>query len=132
MPDHTPVQRARWRELHGRPAERPISKTQFDKEQSMLRAVPEDGELKPLFVIESRPSSINGILFWAVLSYKEHMFDEPLPQNFMGLDEAGQNLALAPVAQRLKERLRPIIEAEDAAKAEALDDTGVENTRVDQ
>lgn len=106
MSDHTPEERARWREIHGRPAE---------KEPDMLRVVPEDGKLKPIFAIESRPSSINGIQFWAVLSYKEHNFSLPLPVDFMGMDEIGQNLAMAPVAEKLRAQLAPILIAEDLA-----------------
>lgn len=79
-----------------------------------LQAVPKDGKLNPLFVIESRPSTFTGLAWYAVLSYKEHTFEEMLPPDFMGLDEVGQNLAFLPAAQRLKAKLRPILEAEDA------------------
>lgn len=78
-----------------------------------LRPVPEDGKLKPLFAIESRPSEFLGISWWAVLTYKDFHAEEMLPPNFMGLDEVGQNLALAPVAERLRQRLAPILIAED-------------------
>lgn len=97
-----------------------------------LQAVPADGKLNPLFAIESRPCSFYGLGWWAVLSYKEHNFEERLPLDFMAMDETGQNLAIAPIAQRLREKLRPILEAEDAAEAEAVDDPRAENARGDQ
>ena len=89
--------------------------TPMKEDQPILRTVPEDGKLKPIFAIESRPSSINGLQFWAVLSYKEHKFSLPLPMDFIGMDEVGQNLALAPVAEKLRAQLAPILIAEDMA-----------------
>lgn len=81
---------------------------------SMLRAVPEDGKLKPIMAIETRPSPLTGIGWWVVLAYKEHHFEEMLPPDFPAMDETMRNLTILPVAERLRLKLKPILEAEDA------------------
>ncbi len=71
----------------------------------------------PIMAFETRPSNLTGFSWWIVLSYKEHHFEELLPQDFGGLDEAGQNLIAIQAASKLRARLRPIIVAEDEANA---------------
>jgi hypothetical protein len=78
-----------------------------------LQAVPSDGKLNPIMALEQRPSRLTGISFWLVLAYKDHVFEELLPEDFMGMDEVGRDLVIARAGQILKDKLRPILLAED-------------------
>lgn len=82
-----------------------------------LRSVPKDGKLNPLLALESRPSQFTGISYWLVLTYYDHQFDEMLPPDFMGLEQEKRDELVAAAAERLRAKLRPILEAEDAAGA---------------
>jgi hypothetical protein len=79
-----------------------------------LQVVPEDGKLNPLLILEQRPSRITGIAFWLVLSYRDFHEERILPEGFMGWDEASRDLAIAKLAAEMRQKLRPILEAEDA------------------
>lgn len=92
---------------------REARRARLREKSAPLAAVPEEGHPKPIFAVESRPSRFTGIGFWAVLTYKEHLFEEMLPPDFMGLDEAGQALASAAPFERLRAKLAPILIAED-------------------
>jgi hypothetical protein len=73
-------------------------------------------QLKPepiTLEIETRPSNFTGYAYWAVLSYKEHRFEELLPQDIGAKEEAEFNRYVEQAATRLKAQLRPIIMAED-------------------
>lgn len=79
-----------------------------------LQAVPEDGKLKPLMIVESRPSRFTGIAYFLVLSYKDFHAERLLPPDFMGMDEIQRNLTILPLAEQMRKELAPILEAEDA------------------
>lgn len=65
--------------------------------------------------VEVRPSSIHGLdTFYLCLTYKEHRFEEMLPFDFQTWDDASQAIMLAPIAKRLKDRMKVVLDAEDA------------------
>jgi hypothetical protein len=70
----------------------------------------------PEMFIKTEPSELTGIAFYLCLQYKEHLFQEMLPTDFMGMNESMQTLASQPVAERLRKQLAPILQAEDAPK----------------
>ncbi len=78
-----------------------------------LQAIPDDGKLNPVMVLEQRPSAITGIAFWLILSYKDFHEERILPEGFMGWDETSRDLAIAKIGAEMKAKLRPILLAED-------------------
>lgn len=92
---------------------RDLRRQRLRDREAPVAAVPDEGHPKPIFAVESRPSTLTGVSFWAVLTYKEHLFQEMLPPDFMGLDETGQALACAEPLERLRAKLAPILQAED-------------------
>lgn len=69
----------------------------------------------PILAIETRPSRISGLAWYAVLAYKEHSFEEILPFDFPAVsdDEARLALEISPVLERLRAKLAPILVMED-------------------
>jgi hypothetical protein len=79
-----------------------------------LELVTDEWEPDPIMYVEPYLSAITGaVCHQLVLEYKEHKFEEPLPADFMTMDEASRNLATLPIAERLRQKLRPILLAED-------------------
>jgi hypothetical protein len=78
-----------------------------------LQVVPEDGKLNPIMSLETRPSAFTGFSWWLVLVYKDHYDEKMLPPDFGGMDEATQGLVIAPLAEEMRVKLRPILIAED-------------------
>jgi hypothetical protein len=92
-------------------------RTTPEPERPSLQLLKGDQQPDPEFGIETTPGGI-GTDHKAVLSYKTHRFEEPLPPTFMTWDETSQQLYCQPVMQRLAMQLKPILEAEDAPNAE--------------
>ena len=69
----------------------------------------------PLMAIESRPSALvsTGFSFWMVMAYKEHVFEEMLPHDFMAVDQRVAEEYAHIAREKLEARLRPILWAED-------------------
>lgn len=65
-------------------------------------------------VIESRPSTFTGLSWWLVLSYKDFHAEEMLPADFMGMTEEMRHFVIAPLAERMRQKLKPILVMEDA------------------
>lgn len=70
-------------------------------------------KLNPVMAVESRPSTLTGISYWLVLTYRDFHEERLLPPDFMGLDQDAQNLAVLPLAEEMRKKLAPILEAED-------------------
>ncbi len=84
-----------------------------ETERHGLQAVPEDGKLNPVMVLESRPNNITGFAFYLILSYKEFHEERILPADFFAMDDTDRDLLIMKVAGEMKRRLAPILEAED-------------------
>lgn len=72
----------------------------------------------PLLLIETRPSTITGFVWYLVLVYvdrlgHEHRFEEALPQEWASWDDASRDLAILPYAERLRAKLAPVLVRED-------------------
>ena len=78
-----------------------------------MTSFPVDEKPKPIMALESRPSQFTGISYWLVLAYKDHHFEAMLPADFMGLDETARDLVVAKEGAALRDKLRPILLAED-------------------
>lgn len=85
-----------------------------DRERVELQVVDENYKPAPVLETISKPSHLEGFSMYLTIRYKEHYFEEYLPQNIMGMSEAERNLALAGPSHRLRMKLKPILEAEDA------------------
>lgn len=83
------------------------------KTRGVPTPVRNDGKKNPIMAIETRPSSLTGISWWLVLAYLDHAFEEPLPPDFPAMDETQRNLTILPIAERLRQRMKPILDAED-------------------
>ncbi len=68
---------------------------------------------KPVLSIESRPSQFTGISLWLVLEYRDFHEERMLPRDFMALYPDDQDKAVAPLAEEMRKKLAPILEAED-------------------
>lgn len=73
----------------------------------------------PIMVIEQRPSAFTGHSWWLVLSYKTAQFEDMLPFEFPSFSEAEQALAIALVAERLRQAMAAVLVAEDNAIQES-------------
>jgi hypothetical protein len=93
---------------HGRPID-PSPPT----DGPILQVLTGDKNPDPVFYIETRQSAVDGWQHWAVLRYKEHVFEEALPQTVLNWDEHSRDIFMLPVMRRLQLQLRPIIMAED-------------------
>lgn len=82
-----------------------------------LHAVDAD-KPKPIMAIETRPSTLTGISWWVVLSYKEHNFQAMLPPDFGGMEIEAQNFAVLSAVEPLRKKLAPILIAEDMGEPE--------------
>lgn len=73
---------------------------------------------KPILAIETRPSNLTLFAWFAVLAYKEHSFEERLPQDFPAIqdDEVRFALEINPILERLRAKLAPILVMEDEEK----------------
>lgn len=76
-----------------------------------LTVVQGDDRPDPYFSLETR----TGQGHYFCLTYKEHRFEEPLPDTFMAWDEMSQGFHLDPVKLRLAKKMAPILKAEDEA-----------------
>jgi hypothetical protein len=90
-----------------------------------LQSVPKDGKLNARMSVESRPSRIDGISFYLVLSYKDWSAERMLPRDFMALDEVMRSLTVAPIAEALRLELKPILDAEDDEAAPVPEPKGL-------
>ena len=80
-----------------------------------LAPVNDDGKCDPIMIVEQRPSSLTGHSWWLVLSYSTAEFEEMLPFEFPSLSETDQSLVIAPIAERLRLKMKEVLDAEDLA-----------------
>lgn len=86
----------------------PIPKPEPERRLEVLSA---GQQPSPEFLIETTPGAVSEHM--AILRYKAHRFEEPLPATFMMWDETSQQLYCQPVMQRLAMKLKPILDGED-------------------
>lgn len=75
--------------------------------------IPTKPKPSPVMTVESRPSQFTGISFWLTLTYKEFHEERMLPPDFMALDPDTQGLVIAPLAEEMRKKLKPILDHED-------------------